>query len=227
MPRLQGLIFDLDGTLLDSAPDLRQAMNLMLAQHSRRPLTLDEVKSMIGDGAVAFVKRAFVATGDPMTGDELPYVQQYIGYYRNIKADPSQIYPHVAPLLEKYFHAGVKLGVCTNKQEAASYRVLEQLGLRRYFEFIAGGDTFPVHKPNPEHLHGVITALDVPRENCVFVGDGINDVRVAKNVGIPCVVVTHGYGRENAEDLGADGVIAGFDELPQALDKLGFRAKSG
>lgn len=221
MRQIQGLIFDLDGTLLDSAPDLRQAVNLMLAQQSRRPLTLEEVKGLIGDGAMALVQRALAMTGGEPE-DVFPFVQQFIGHYRNIKADPSQIYPHVVPILEKYHGAGVKLGVCTNKQESASYRVLEQLGLRRYFEFIAGGDTFPVHKPNPEHLYGVITALDVPREGCVFIGDGINDVRAARGAKIPCIVVTHGYGMEKSEDLNADSVIAGFDELPTALAGLGY-----
>jgi phosphoglycolate phosphatase len=223
MKPLKGLIFDLDGTLLDSAPDLRQAVNLMLAEHGRRPLSLDEVKAMTGDGSMALVQRAFKVTGDIISDDVFPYVQQFIGHYRNIKADPAQIYPHVVPILDKYHEVGVMLGICTNKQEAASYRVLEELNLLQYFEFIAGGDTFPVHKPNPGHLQGVITALDVPRETCVFVGDGINDVRAARGAEIPCVVVTHGYGAVDRDDLNADSTIAGFDELPEALARLGYQ----
>lgn len=220
---LQGLIFDLDGTLLDSAPDLCHALNKTLQAHDRRALTLDEVKALIGDGAMMLIQRAFKLTGVPLGNDDVfPLVQQYIDHYRSLKADPAQIYPHVVPMLERYHKAGVMLGVCTNKQEAASYRVLQELDLFKYFEYIAGGDTFPVHKPNPEHLRGVIRALDVPAANCAFVGDGINDVRVAKGVGIPCIVVTHGYGQENWGDLDADSLIAGFEALPEALTSLGF-----
>ncbi|NTU76898.1 MAG: HAD-IA family hydrolase [Alphaproteobacteria bacterium] len=221
MPRLQGLIFDLDGTLLDSAPDLRQAINLMLAELSLSPLTLEEVKTMTGDGAMAFVQRALVATGKTPPPDIFPLVQNFIGHYRNIKPDPAQIYPGVIDLLKSYGKAGVKFGVCTNKQESATYRILEELNLRRYFEFIAGGDTFPTHKPNPDHLRGVIMGMDVEPEGCVFVGDGPNDVLAARGAKIPCVIITHGYGGID-DTLKTDRLIARFDELSQTLKDLGY-----
>ena len=221
MPRLQGLIFDLDGTLLDSAPIIRQAMNKMLHEESRRPLTLDEVKNIVGEGLMEAVLRAFKLTGDALVQDSFPYVQRFIQYYRGAKADPAQIYPHVISTLEFYSKAGVKLGVCTNKQEGSTYQVLEELGLKRYFTFIAGGDTFTVHKPNPDHVYGVITGLDVPRESCVFIGDGRNDILAAHGAKIPCIVVTHGYGEEDS-NADADALIGGFDELPETLEKLGY-----
>jgi len=223
MPQLQGLIFDLDGTLLDSAPDLRQAINLMLAEHGRRALTLDEVKEMIGEGAMMLVQRALSKTGPlPPDTDIYPYVKQFIEHYHHVGADPSQIYPHAEEVLKDCHAKGVKLGICTNKQQASSHKVLDELGLRKYFEFIAGGDTFLVHKPNPEHLLGVITALDVPKESCVFVGDGLNDIRAAHGAKVPCIVVTHGYGLPPEELENADAAIAGFEELPNALKSLGF-----
>lgn len=222
MPRLQGLIFDLDGTLLDSAADLRQAMNIMLEQMNLRPLTLAEVKSMMGDGSMEMVRRALIATGHDVGKDLFPYVQQFIGYYRNIiKPDPSQIYPYAREILEKFSNNGVKLGICTNKQEATSYKILEQLDLKKYFEFIAGGDTFQYHKPNPEHVYGVITALDVPRDSCVFIGDGRNDVFAAHGANIQCIVVTH-VNEGDFHELGADKVISGFEQLPSALKSLGW-----
>jgi phosphoglycolate phosphatase len=226
MPQLQGLIFDLEGTLLDGVVDLRQAINLILAEHARRSLTLDEVRVICGEGALLLIQRAFAATGDVPAGDIMPYVHQFLKHYRNVKADPWQIYPHVVPFLGHIFEKGVKLGICTNKQEAASHRVLDQLGLGKYFEFVAGGDTFPVHKPNPEHVYGVITALDVPRENCVFIGDGRNDIKAAHGAKIPCIIVTHGYGIDAADVQNADGVVADFDELGGALEGLGFRITS-
>ncbi len=222
MPRLQGLIFDLDGTLLDSAPVIRQAMNRLLAEESRRPLTLDEVKSIVGDGLTEALQRAFKMTGGALPHDFFPYVQKYIVNYRNTKADPDQIYPHVLSTLQNYTKAGVKLGVCTNKGEASTYQVLKELDIQKYFEFIAGGDTFTVHKPNPDHLLGVITGMDVPREGCVFIGDGRNDILAARGAKVPCIVVTHGYGDED-DTTGAAALMSGFDELPEALEKLGYR----
>ena len=220
MPALQGLIFDLDGTMLDSAPDVRQALNSMLETHGRRALTLDEVESMSGDGLLPQLQRALAATGaeepHPMN-----YFQEFIAAYRSLKPDPAQIYPDVRATLEYYFQHGVKLGVCTNKQEAATYRLLEQLDLKKYFEFIAGGDTFSTHKPNPDHVYGVICALDVPRENCVMIGDSPNDVIASHGAGIPCIAVAHGYALD-AKELGADAVIEGYAELEGALAGLGF-----
>jgi phosphoglycolate phosphatase len=222
MPRLQGLIFDLDGTLLDSAPDLRQALNMMLKDHGRRALTLDEVKSMTGDGMLPMMERAFAATGAPLPASEsYARFQGFITHYRILKPDPAQIYPHAGEMLERYHAAGVKLGICTNKQEEATMRLLKDLDLARHFTFIAGGDTFPVHKPNPGHVLGVMEKLQVATEDCVMIGDGSNDVRAAQGAGIPCILVTHGYGVD-VEELGADSMIGSLRELPEALAKLGF-----
>lgn len=223
MPRLQGLIFDLDGTLIDSAPDIRQALSLMLAEHGRRAVTLEEAQRAVGDGAMVTVQRVFAWTGAPLTTDAYPLMKRFLTHYRNIRADPAQIYPGVVDLLRHYQQAGVKLGVCTNKQEEATYKLLEELALRPYFEFIAGGDTFPVHKPDAEHVLGVITGMDVDREGCVMIGDSINDVLAAHAAKIPCVVVTQGYGA-TVEKLGADKLVPDFAALPQALRELGYEA---
>jgi phosphoglycolate phosphatase len=222
MPQLKGLIFDLDGTLLDSAPDLRQALNLTLAAHGRRPLTLEEATRLTGDGMLPMLSRAFAMTGKPIPDSE-SYIrfQEFITHYRKQKADPSQIYPHVIDSLKHFKKRGVAMGVCTNKQEASTIRLLEDLNIQNYFGFVAGGDTFPVHKPHPDHVRGVMQALKLSPANCVMVGDGSNDVRAAQGAGIPCILVTQGYGID-VEDLGAEAIIASFAELPTALQKLGF-----
>jgi phosphoglycolate phosphatase len=222
MPRLQGLIFDLDGTLVDSAPDLRQALNATLAAQKRRDLTLNEVKIMVGDGMLTTLQRAFAATGDALSPDEsYRQFQTFVGHYRAQTADSAQIYPHVRETLDAFKGEGVKLGICTNKQEASTNRLLEELDLARYFAFVAGGDTFPTHKPHPDHVKGVIEKLGVPAADCVMVGDSVNDVRAAQGAGIPCLVVTQGYGVDVA-GLGADGLINDFTGLRDALRKLGF-----
>ncbi len=221
MARLQAVLFDLDGTLLDSAPDICHSINQMLANHDRRPLSVAEMTPMLGDGAMALVQRAFEATGGALGDDIFPFVQEHIRLYRAIEPDPNQIYPGGRSVLEQLSKAGVKLGVCTNKQEAASKRVLSGLGLLDLFDFVAGGDTFEVHKPHPGHIEGVLRHLEVPRAAAAFVGDGPNDVIASERAGIPCVAVSHGYG-DDVDSLGATRVIEGFDHLIPALREMGF-----
>ena len=222
MPILQAVLFDFDGTLVDSAPDIRQALNLTLQAHDRRAMTLDEVKALVGDGLLTTVHRAFAVTGTPIDESE-SYVrfQQFITHYRNQKPDPTQIYPHTLETIDALQNAGIKLGVCTNKQEAATLRLLEQLDLARYFTAVAGGDTFMVHKPNPGHITGLLEKMQVPAAQTVMVGDSLNDVRAAHGAYMPCIVVTHGYG-VGLEEIGADALISGFPELSPTLAKLGF-----
>lgn len=221
MSKIEAILFDLDGTLLDSAPDIRQGINAMLAEQGRPPLTLDQVKSFIGDGMMALCRKALSATGSVPEGDLFPYVQTFITHYREVRPDPQQIYPHVREVLDELKAKGIKMGVCTNKNEGPTLFLLDQLDLLRYFGFVAGGDTFTVHKPNPGHILGVIEALDASPKNTVFVGDGPNDVIACQKAGIPCIVVTHGYGQDY-ESLGGSTLIAGFDELIPAINKLGY-----
>lgn len=221
MPKLQGLIFDLDGTLIDSAPDLRQALNLTLAAAGRRPLTLSETKDFVGDGALALMQRSFAATGQPLPDSSLmTAVRQFLNFYRTITPDPAQIYPHVRETLEFYRHAGVVLGLCTNKPQAETDYLLHGLNLTDYFAFVAGGDTFQYHKPHPEHVSGTILGMDVPRTGCVMIGDSKNDILAAKAAKIPAILIDHGYGKSGR--VTADRQIASFTELPAALLSLGF-----
>ncbi len=221
MPRLEALLFDLDGTLLDSAPDIAQALNRMLESESRPALPLDQVKDMIGDGVMELCRKALVATGGITTDDVYPYVQKFITHYRSLPPDPQQIFPGVREALTDLAKAGVKLGVCTNKPEAATVAILTQLDLIRYFGFIAGGDTFQVHKPNPGHVTGALEALGVGTAGAAFIGDGPNDVIASKRAGIPCIVVTHGYGQDY-DALEADAMIPDISGMIPKLHEMGF-----
>ena len=220
LPFLHAVVFDLDGTLLDSAPDIRHALNQTLRAHGRRDVTLAEVKALVGDGLLTSLTRVFSLTGEALP-DTASYnvFQDFIRFYRAQKPDPAQMYPGAVGALDWLRHAGVKTGLCTNKQEESTLRLLDQLDLTQRFDFIAGGDTFPVHKPHPGHVLGVLDRLGVTAPPAVMVGDSVNDVRAAHGAGIPCLAVTHGYGVD-LEDLGASGLVAGFAELPAALRKL-------
>jgi phosphoglycolate phosphatase len=222
MPRLSGLIFDLDGTLVDSAPDIRQALNAVMRQEGRRELTLEEVKNGTGDGFLPSLTRAFERTGGvPPKFDSYAVFQIFLDHYRRLKPDPAQIYPGGRAALEYFHDKGISLGLCTNKQEAATQTLLADLGIARYFSFVAGGDTFPVHKPHAGHVTGVMEKLGTDRKSCAMIGDSSNDVTAAHGAGIPCIAVTHGYS-ENFAGLGADRLISSFDELREALRGLGF-----
>lgn len=222
MPQLLGLIFDLDGTLIDSAADLRQALNAVLSSHSRRALTLDEVKAATGDGLRVMLGRAFAASGDPLPpAIEAAVMQDFMTAYQNQKASREQLYPHVEATLNFYRTEGVKIGLCTNKLYAPTMRLLNDVGITELFDFIAGSDTFPVFKPDPGHVLGVAKGLKIPPRHCVMIGDSVNDIRAAQAASIPAIAVAHGYGK-NIDDLGADAVISGFDELPEALRYLRF-----
>lgn len=221
MPQLTSVLFDLDGTLLDSAPDIRQALNKMLAEEGRAPVTLDQIKAMIGDGVMELCRRALMATGGVHADDLFPYVQKFIGHYRALPPDPSQVFPAVRETLESLQKAGVKLAVCTNKPENATLKILDQLNLISFFDFIAGGDTFPVHKPNPGHITGILEALEAEKEGVVFIGDGPNDIIASRKANVPCLVVTHGYGQDY-ESLDAAAKIPDISALLPTLKKMGY-----
>jgi len=222
MLTLQGLIFDLDGTLLDSASDIRQSINATLNLYGRRPLDLVEVKKMMGDGMMAMITRAFRSTGDALKPDLLDQTfNQFIDFYSHLKPDRDQLYPYVIETLEHYQHAGIKLSLCTNKQEMATRRLMDDLGLSAFFDFIAGGDTFKIRKPHAGHVRGVLDTLQIPAKSCVMIGDSLNDVLAAHGADVLCIAVAHGYG-STVEDLNPDTVISHFRELPLALKKLGF-----
>jgi phosphoglycolate phosphatase len=222
MPRLQGLIFDLDGTLLDSAPDLRQAVNLTLRAYGRHEIGIDEIKNLVGDGMMTLVQRAFAATGKPLdTIGAQKAAQLFLANYQGLPPDRAQIYPYVLEQLDRFQKSGVRLGLCTNKQEAATHSLLEDLEMARYFAFVAGYDTFPTHKPHAGHVLGVMNRLEVDVGECAMVGDSANDIAAAHGAGIPCIGITHGYDN-NIGNMGADHLMQDFRDLPSTLITLGF-----
>lgn len=222
MRQLKGIVFDLDGTLIDSMPDLYHALNSTLAAHGRRSVTLDEFKTFYGDGMRFIVQRAFAATGAPYDDTEThKYFQEYLHYYRHQPHDPSQTYPHVTDMLEMLKKAKVRIGICSLKPEAAALSLLDELELRKYFDAVAGGDTFEVCKPHGGHLLGVIERLGVAVENCLMVGDRLKDVTMAHEAGVPCILVDHDGSCK--EEISAEGIMHGFDDFTRTLATVGFK----
>jgi phosphoglycolate phosphatase len=215
------LVFDLDGTLVDSVPDLRAALNEMLRERGRRPLSPAEVKPMVGDGAPALVLRALAASGaDPATAaTALP---RFLEIYEANAADLTRTYPGVPETLTALRRRGYRTAICTNKPQRATLAVLQGLDLLPLFDGIAGGDRFQVRKPDPGHLAGLIAELGAGPGESAMIGDNENDAAVARAVGMPLVLMRYGYARVDPESLAADALLDHFSELPQALERLGL-----
>ena len=152
------LVFDLDGTLVDSAPDLRAALNEMLRERGRPPLSLPQVKHMIGDGAAALVARALAASGSDLA-DAASALPRFIELYEAEAVRLTRPYPAVPETLAALRRRGYRMAICTNKPQHATIAVLEGLGLSALFDGIAGGDSFVVRKPDPGHLLGLVDAV--------------------------------------------------------------------
>lgn len=218
----KAILFDLDGTLVDTAPDLAAATDYALQCAGRPPVGLDAIRQMVGDGARVMVERGFETTGGQPSAEvfEKAMADFFACYEANL-ANKSRPFPGVATCLAKLAERGYLLAVCTNKYEHFSRSLLDQLGLSSFFAAIVGGDTLPVRKPDPGHIHGTLERIGASVDWAAMVGDSANDVNAAKAAGLPCVAVSFGYTRIPAHELGADRLIDHFDELPDALSTLG------
>ncbi len=219
--RFDAVLFDLDGTLIETAPDLCGALNHTLAQAGRAGVELGQVRHMIGDGARVMLRLGLEATGEaPSDGDIEQWFNVLLDYYWDHVADESFAFPGVLHALESLAAAGLKLAVCTNKPHALSNRLFEKLEMAHHFDAVLGGDSLAVRKPDAGHILGTLEAIGVPASRAVMIGDSANDLNAARNAGIPVVLVTFGYTTTPVQELGADALIDHFDQLPAALNKL-------
>ncbi len=217
----RALLIDLDGTLVDSVPDLAAAVNRLLGEEGRSALSREQVRGMVGDGVAKLVERAFTTTGGLDLAGALPaLVERFVGLYQTALSVETRPFPGVPETLTRLKDAGLQLAVCTNKPQAASVQVLRDLGLAASIDLIAGGDAFPVRKPDPGHLLGVLGDLGVAPSAAAMLGDSQVDVAAARNAGLPVVLVSYGYAKRPARELGADAVIDRFEEILKVLQNL-------
>lgn len=215
------ILFDLDGTLVDTAPDLIGALNHVLSLNDLSHIPDHLIRPYVGHGAIAAMKRGFAYHDRAVDEDHLKNAhKQFLDHYiENISAT-SRPYPGAEPLLRSLFADGHRLGVCTNKKEQMSIRLLSQLGLADLFHAICGADSVANHKPHREHILTTIDKAGGDLRKSVMVGDTKTDVDAAKAANIPVVLLSHGYTPTPVEELGADLVIDHFDALPDALSQL-------
>lgn len=206
------IVFDLDGTLIDSAPDFHAGANGILAEEGHQPLTFDEARSFIGNGAAVFVARMRAARGIP--DSEQPRLHaEFVRRYDDF-VSLTHPYPGVIEALESLRSRGHPLGICTNKPYRPTLAVLRHLGMETLFQTIYGGDSLPVHKPDPAPLHAAFAALGAPG---LFVGDSEVDAECAQAAGVPLLLYSGGYRKSPAESMGAAVVFSEFATLPDLV----------
>jgi phosphoglycolate phosphatase len=225
MPPAPALIFDLDGTLVDTAPDLLGATNAVLAARGRTPIDPSTLRHMVGFGAQRLIAQAMEATGPAASADEMPaLVAIFLDHYGAHLADFSTPFAGVPQTLARLKDRGARLGVLTNKPQEYTPPLLARLGLDGYFAAVYGAGRKPYTKPDPRIFHDVVNDLFAGGGGgpAVMIGDSITDLQTAQAASVPCILLSYGYTPVPARELGADAVLDDFRELPDALNKLGL-----
>ena len=219
----EALVFDLDGTLIDSVPDVAVALNKVLAGAGRSQLSVEQVRGFVGHGAWAMLDGVFALTGEALSaaGALDNAVADYLGHYRAEPAALTKIYPGVGEVLERLGSGGdIKMGICSNKPYEMVVVVLEALGLDKYFCGCTGGDNVAHPKPDGRHLSATLAEMDAARARTIYVGDSQTDVDAALDAGLPVVAVTYGYHRFDPSAAKPDVFIDNFSALPETLLRM-------
>jgi len=215
------IVYDLDGTLADTAEDLVATLNWLLAKEGLKPMPVESAGSLVGAGARALIKRGFAASGVSLESDKLEALfADYLDYYGAHIMVRSRLYPGVDKALAAFERSGFRQAVCTNKTESLAKLLIAKLGIADRFAFICGQDTFGVGKPDAKPLLGTIAASGGARKRAIMVGDSGTDILTARAANVPVIAVDFGYADVPVSELGPDRVISHFDELKAACDAL-------
>ncbi len=210
------VVFDLDGTLVDSVPDVAAALNRMLAEFDRPALTLDGVRALVGHGARYMIEGAFAATGEEAAAGQVEAaVDMFIERYRARPVEKTVVYPTAEEALKALLSAGLRLGICSNKPYEMVLVVLGELGLGDLFCGVTGGDNVTYPKPDGRHLLETLSLMETPAHSSVFVGDSRSDFLAARDAGVPSIGVNYGYAKDESEREMADFRI---DSLSEVVD---------
>lgn len=215
---MTGLVFDLDGTLVDSLPGLEAILSYVLQQEGRRPVSRAEVRQMIGDGSRMLMDRALAATG-PMP-EEAVCARIHEDFLCGLLADPvgaTRLFPGLGEVLEGLRSRGIPMSICTNKPLAPTHALLEGLGISGYFRGVVAGDSLPTRKPAPEMVLAAQALLGI--DQAWMVGDSEVDLRAGRAAGLPVALVDWGYAHDPIEELGADVVIRTAQGLFSLVDR--------
>jgi phosphoglycolate phosphatase len=215
------IIFDLDGTLIDTAPDLVATLNVILAREGMAPVAYDTARNFVGGGAKLMLARGIEADGRTVDGGKLDQMfQDFIGYYADNVAVHSRPFPGLIEALDTLAARGFRLAVCTNKLEHLSLLLLNELKLTHRFVAICGQDTFGIQKPDPEVLRRTIAAAGGDIHQAIMVGDSETDILTAQAAGIPVIAVDFGYSDRPVSEYAPDRVISRFGQLAETIASI-------
>jgi phosphoglycolate phosphatase len=205
------IVFDLDGTLVDTAPDLTNALNDVLVRRGHDPVSIEVIRGCVGHGARVMIEQSLARVG--AQGDVDRMLAEFLAHYETNIARESRPYPGAIAALDRLAAQGARLAICTNKRESLSRLLIQELEIEHYFTALAGRDTFPVAKPHPGHLTGVIALAGGDLSRSVMIGDSDIDLRTAKAAAVPAILVSFGYGASPIDGFAPEAVIDHFDEL--------------
>ena len=215
------IAFDLDGTLVDTAPDLIGALNVVLGECRLPHLPLASARHLVGRGARRLIEKGFAEAGEPLDPEYAAgLTTRFIEVYRSRIASESRPFPGVLAALDELSEAGARLCVCTNKLTGLSLELLDVLELTPRFAAVIGADKTPAIKPDPRHILATVEAAGGDPSRALMVGDSLNDVAAAKAAETPVVVVSFGYTETPARELGGDALIDDYAELPATAERL-------
>lgn len=215
------IVFDLDGTLVETAPDLIATLNVILAKQNLSPLPLESARNMIGGGARKLIERGLEAEGKSCTAAEIDQMMDdFIAYYADHIADSSTIFEGLLEALDVLEAEGCAFAVCTNKLEGLSKLLMDKLDLTKRFAAICGQDTFGIAKPDPSFLRQTVARAGGDMRSTIMVGDAGTDIGVARRANVPVIGVTFGYTETPIEQLNPDIVISHMNDLPAAVRSL-------
>ena len=217
------IVFDLDGTLIDTAPDLVDTLNAVFAREGLPPVPYDTARNLIGSGARAMILRGIEAEGRALPPAELERLfADFIVHYTEHLTDRSRPFPGLIEALDALEARGCLLAVCTNKLERLSRLLLKELNLADRFAVICGQDTFGIQKPDPEVLRRTIAAAGGSPRHAVMIGDSLTDIRTARAAGIPVIAVDFGYSEKPVSEFEPDQIISHFAQLPASIAAVAF-----
>ena len=212
------IVFDLDGTLIDTAPDLVDTLNVVFAREGWPPVPYETARNTIGGGARMMIARGIAAEGIAIAPAKLEQLfADFIAHYTEHLADRSRPFPGLTDALDVLASGGCRFAVCTNKLERLSVLLLKQLKLADRFAAICGQDTFGIQKPDPEVLRRTVTAAGGSLPHAIMIGDSVTDIRTARAAGIPVIAVDFGYSERPVYELGPDRIISHFVQLRSAI----------
>ncbi len=224
MPQKLTILFDLDGTLIDTAPDLMNAHNHVMKKFGYETKTVAEMKKLVGKGAASLIgrsiwgqaKKEFGQINDQGIKNEM--VKEFIDFYSKNISIESKLIKGIKNFLNWSKKNNISMGVCTNKQENLAVDLLKQIKIYDYFEYVAGSNTFDYCKPDPRHLTNVIEIMQGDVKKSIMIGDSETDGDAAKNAGIPFILLEDGYTEKNVSEIHHDHLIKNFDNIEEIIN---------